>query len=132
MNAVNYFRRDTAHLLMPFIMLPPFSLVSKTLRTLLRYSLSPVLSFSFIESDQFRVYPDMYNLLLQLILQWLFHRAMKFHQILLFPLFRINAAYLSMPNSMPISSMKIRIVWTSYCKPSSFLAYNLKSSMKRR
>ena len=37
-----------------------------------------------------------------------------------------------MPNSVPISSLKICTVWTSDCKLFSFLAYNFKSSMKRR
>ena len=33
---------------------------------------------------------------------------------------------------MPISPLKIRTVWKSESKPFSFLAYNFKSSMKRR
>ena len=73
---------DNAHVFIPLIMLPPFNLVSKTLRTLLRYLAFTFPSFPFIESYQHVVYPDIYNLLLQLILSSLFHQAMGFHQAL--------------------------------------------------
>ena len=49
-----------------------------------------------------------------------------------FPLFRTNVAHTSMPNSMPISSLKICTVWTSDSKPFSFLACNFKSSKEKR
>ena len=40
--------------------------------------------------------------------------------------------HLSMPNSMPVSSLKIPTVWTSDSKSFSFLTYSFKSSVKRR
>ena len=35
MNIAEYLRKDTAHMFIPLIMLPPFNLACKTLRTLL-------------------------------------------------------------------------------------------------
>ena len=63
MNVADYLRGDTAHVFIHEISLPPFNLVSKTLWTLLRYS-----AFTFSIIHVYRIYPDIYNLLLQLSL----------------------------------------------------------------
>ena len=132
MNAAEYLRKDTAHVFIPLIILPPFSLVSKTLRTLLRYS---VFNFSFISvywiwsafSIPGYLWPaPSINPFMTL------PSGKTASNYVISPLFRTNVAHLSMPNSMPVSSLKIRTAWASDSKPFLFLVYNFKSSIKRR